>query len=541
MPETCDKSAIRQSFRAVSITVFLPFALPNMSIAATIERRVDPEMGCAVHVSGPLFPGDTDQLISILQSNPVDARDAELSSRPMSHQTSNLGIRICFDSPGGSFSEALAMARYIQSEGLGTAIPSGARCESACAIAFMAGVSFYFVDQSRGSNRAMHITARLGFHAPALMVPDVVYDASQISSAYSLSLLSLVEVIDIFGLQELHRFPYRWLLQTPSEDMRFVETVGEALMLEIEVIGLSFPNAAHVSTLQRACRTFASVSYFWSQRGSSFTWEFFSEINEIQEILFPDTQPLNPWILVAANESSLYREREINYQRQLQSDLTLMEQDLSVRVSIPIYDSSYGYRGAPASVCEVYIDRSGVSGSMTYTSGGFHGNYAGTFYVSYLYDPSTPLSEFTGSTDDGLSHSDFTAFLVGEIRMMMQQGAHSGFDQSCWLTSPTARITNVSEYVNLRRQPDFAASVVRQVPLGERVRAQRADNITIIGQERVRQSCISACQAFGRNPGDRTARDRAQQCIQDNMLWYEITDARGNRGWVSRRFLEEVQ
>ena len=112
---------------------------------------------------------------------------------------------------------------------------------------------------------------------------------------------------------------------------------------------------------------------------------------------------------------------------------------------------------------------------------------------------------------------------------------------SCWLTSPSARIINVDEYVNLRRQPDFSAPVVRQVPLGEQVRATRADNITVIGQERDRQSCINACQAFGANFEDGNARDRVQQCIGDNMLWYEITDARGNRGWVSRKFLEEVE
>jgi hypothetical protein len=112
---------------------------------------------------------------------------------------------------------------------------------------------------------------------------------------------------------------------------------------------------------------------------------------------------------------------------------------------------------------------------------------------------------------------------------------------SCWLASPIAQITNVNEYVNLRGQSDFSAPVIRQVPLGESVRLLRPDNITVIGQERDRQSCINACQAFGRNAEDRAARDRAQQCIQDNMLWYEITDVRGNRGWVSRRFLEEVE
>jgi hypothetical protein len=39
--------------------------------------------------------------------------------------------------------------------------------------------------------------------------------------------------------------------------------------------------------------------------------------------------------------------------------------------------------------------------------------------------------------------------------------------KSCWLTSPIAQITNVNEYVNLRRQPDFSAPVIREVPLGQ--------------------------------------------------------------------------
>jgi len=137
-----------------------------------------------------------------------------------------------------------------------------------------------------------------------------------------------------------------------------------------------------------------------------------------------------------------------------------------------------------------------------------------------------------------------TLRIIGEMRpgrMDFDSGRNLYSVQRCWLTSSIARITNVNEYANLRRQPDFSAPVIRQVPLGEGVRPLRFDNITVIGQERDRQSCINACQAFARNAEDPAARDRAQQCIQDNMIWYEITDARGNRGWVSRRFLEVVQ
>jgi len=137
-----------------------------------------------------------------------------------------------------------------------------------------------------------------------------------------------------------------------------------------------------------------------------------------------------------------------------------------------------------------------------------------------------------------------TLSLLFEMRlsqMYYDSGRNLYSVQRCRLTSSIARITNVNEYANLRRQPDFSAPVIRQVPLGEGVRPLRFDNVTVIGQERDRQSCINACQAFGRNAEDRTARDRAQQCIQDNMIWYEVTDARGNRGWVSRRYLEEVR
>lgn len=111
----------------------------------------------------------------------------------------------------------------------------------------------------------------------------------------------------------------------------------------------------------------------------------------------------------------------------------------------------------------------------------------------------------------------------------------------CWLNAPIARITNVKEYVNLRRQPDFRAPVIREVPLGEQVCPTQVDNVLITGDQRGYDACVNACQAYSRSPNDRPAEDRVQKCIDDNMLWYEIIDARGNRGWASRRFLEEVQ
>jgi hypothetical protein len=151
-------------------------------------------------------------------------------------------------------------------------------------------------------------------------------------------------------------------------------------------------------------------------------------------------------------------------------------------------------------------------------------------YPFQLFDPATAISALTPQQEQAFDMSILISSLSAEVSKTMAASA-----RSCWLTSPSARITNVNDYVNLRRQPDFSAPVINQVPLNERVRASRADNITVIGQERDRQSCINACQTFGANSEDGIARDRVQQCIEDNMLWYEITDARGNRTRVVNR------
>ena len=109
----------------------------------------------------------------------------------------------------------------------------------------------------------------------------------------------------------------------------------------------------------------------------------------------------------------------------------------------------------------------------------------------------------------------------------------------CWLRAGSARVINVNGYVNLRRQPGFSAAIVRRVPLGERLQLVGSGNARGVGSASQRQSCQNACQALGRNPGDHAAQTRARQCVDDNVIWYEVIDARGNRGWLSRRFLQQ--
>lgn len=148
-------------------------------------------------------------------------------------------------------------------------------------------------------------------------------------------------------------------------------------------------------------------------------------------------------------------------------------------------------------------------------------------FASYPLD--TPLSSLPAP-----DHSADLAFIEGfRNRQALQTQPNS-----CWLTSSPARVTNVNEYVNLRREPGFSARVVRRVPLGEQVQVT-SSNPRGFGSARAIQNCQNACQALDRNLGDPAALARARQCIDDNVIWYEVTDARGNRGWISRRFLQQ--
>jgi hypothetical protein len=114
--------------------------------------------------------------------------------------------------------------------------------------------------------------------------------------------------------------------------------------------------------------------------------------------------------------------------------------------------------------------------------------------------------------------------------------------RQCWPRGPMTRVANVTEFVNLRQQNDLSAPVVGQLSLGELVEVITPNTFyTRVVGGRNGDECINSCQNFEQNPDDVSARDRVQQCIDDNMLWFEIIDSRGNRGWVSRKFLEEAE
>ncbi|HRO61892.1 MAG TPA: hypothetical protein PK177_22490 [Burkholderiaceae bacterium] len=81
---------------------------------------------------------------------------------------------VLFDSGGGDEPAGLAIGRLIRKQGLATRIPSGARCASACADAFLGGVA-----------RRIEPNGRYGIHMPTgVNDPDLVRKLLDLLNSY---------------------------------------------------------------------------------------------------------------------------------------------------------------------------------------------------------------------------------------------------------------------------------------------------------------------------------------------------------------------
>ncbi|SMX44912.1 hypothetical protein [Maliponia aquimaris] len=194
-------------------------------------QEADPTFGCTHRITGAFGPGDGARIGAAIRQSSDAWRDQGL-----------YGVTVvCLDSPGGALPEALTLAAQFREQGIGTRLEAGARCESACALLFMAG-SFYAHESGLYKWRIMHPTAKLGFHAFKLEVPQGQYDGATVSKAYALAMETLARTVEDLmqnrGFEDgEHIKPslVAAMLRTPPESMMYVETVDQAGRWGIDV------------------------------------------------------------------------------------------------------------------------------------------------------------------------------------------------------------------------------------------------------------------------------------------------------------------
>lgn len=225
--------------------------------AATLEKGGDAYMQCAATLTGPIGDGDAEALKALITDlrSAMEAEQRDALGLPPSEPvyTSFGTMRLCLDSPGGSLIEAIRMGDILYSEELGTGVARDKTCQSACAILFLAGTERLTGDGYTNPNRVLHATARLGFHAPSLVVPDNQYSKTQVEKAYRIAIAGLGELSKRKRSWELSDDILNTILTTPPSDMHFVETVFDAGKWGIPVVGTYYPQEVTPLAVANAC------------------------------------------------------------------------------------------------------------------------------------------------------------------------------------------------------------------------------------------------------------------------------------------------
>lgn len=448
--------------------------------AATITRGGDAVMGCRLSLEGAIEQGDADRLRALLEEIGYTA------------DYTPVGRRICLNSPGGLLREALALADLIGEHAYGTAVPAGASCESACAVMFLSGRYRHPEAGGAHSNdRLMHPRAKLGFHAPSLLLGDRSYSRDEVDTAYAIALDSMAGVLR-------HRAEmgtaipdslFLALLGTPPFRMTYVETVEQAARWQIAVAPVALPAGRAQDMLSHACRHVDSglLDYeLWDGGGPlDFTFE---EITS----------------------DSLYAlsNRDFRYEGSARCELRL-----------------YGNNG-PVN----------YMGGARYTGGATDQDVSGSVFPYMLYPSKTPLADLPIWRE---GQDDHVAGFFRAVRDPSSAGGGVGGFNSCHLASTSARVINVNEFVNLRSAPGLRAPVVGQLRLAERVQVPDTGRLVPLRDNARAQDCLGLCKVLAAEPSISDLRRRTEACIAENMLWYQVVAPDGNTGFVSRHFLAE--
>ena len=432
--------------------------------AANISTQQKDDSECAFSLQGEIKAGDAEQLSKLIESS----REVLIAWEPS---------YICLDSPGGSLMEGVELAKVISEAGLSTRIPSNSICLSACSITFMAGS--FSEGEVISTNRTMHPTARLGFHAPSLTIPQGQYNEVSVEKAYNVALQAVAAVSDLRAnsIQEFAESVFLRFLKTPSSTFTYIDTVGAATRLGVRI---------------------SPVPVFTGKLGAAV-----SNLCENAVSRYSDIDIEKDW-------------------GRIQNKADFLANNLNVVGSEIVYDGGFYEEGGVSCHIKQFNSFKGIDYdfrvSFPYGVGTFP-VYQNGFGSSATYPPTTLISELPITSK---SQSTTPVRLINTIPDK-QRILSCALPPSGNIDSQLARISNVQNFTNLRRQAGLNGQVIGQVPLGATV------SVVNPGQFLRYDRCVATCNGTNQNA--------IKQCIDNNDVWIEV-DYNGRRGFLSRKFLE---
>jgi len=453
--------------------------------AIEISRASQSDIGCTVIVSGQIREGDAERLLDWFQDNDFSVHEDQAGRRVVFDFDDN---RLCFDSPGGSFLEGAEIARALVQ--ISTGVDAGHQCLSACFLAFMAGSYNRLEDRLIIPDRVMHPTATVGFHAPGLRLTAGSFTDGELLEAWDLALSSVAELLDVRRTNPNYAFRDELLeemLRTPFDRMAYIETVGQATLYNITVFPVVLPGPlsdAGSEAFVHACRSLGRMS----------------------------------------------------------TDFGVVDGPQNAGLSV-------SERGWMTYSAAFDVGESGTRCNLTYTPGaGMHATWMlgsmhaddwwippNDFAVSAFihYPPETRIADLPSPPDHAARNAAIISDAIAEVG-----GAAAAM--GCGFPSTLARVINVNQFVNLRDQPSLSGNIVERATLGQFL------DVWDPGDWRVPPTpeggaCARVCRALETSPRDPSLQRRARQCIDDKLIWFQVSRERGPLGYVSGYFLEAIR
>lgn len=250
--------------------------------------------GCDIQISGEIDDTNTSRLLKF-----------------MSEKASSGGGTICLDSPGGSIDNALKIVGRMdrmakQSFGLTTFVRNGSRCESACAVIFMAGYHCDYRGYCR-INRYMQPRAKIGFHAPYPKIDGNINEQT-FRKAYGSAVKHIQRLIrmnnhDAFagGPPRIQASLIAQLLVINSDKLLYIKNIYDAITNHIYLIG-NFKNTIDIKKPFLNNINYACANYVLQNRRMSE----FKKAKEVSYMIEESTENIKLMLVDGSRGQYIY-------------------------------------------------------------------------------------------------------------------------------------------------------------------------------------------------------------------------------------------
>lgn len=414
-------------------------------------------------------------------------------------------MAICLNSPGGSVPAAVSLATFFWDNQIGTVIDENAACLSACSIIFMMGTENY-ADYNI-LHRKLHINGTLGFHRPALLLPeDQNYASAEVEKAFEIAIDSTLSFLQLANQQVSENAGpmmkvglLEKMFSRHGQDFFYIDTVDKAGRWDIHVFGYEAPSTISLKEAQTACTN--GVNWTMGLRANAANAPTGDGVYYLARIGRFDSEQATP----------SYRVR---------SHAELHDAPMCA-VNYRIENREYRESGDWVDICGI---------------GEYYGcwpednseNWPRTHSFSpiVIFPPETLLKDIPSRVTQV------------EKNITSVNSAWATFAlESCLISDDAWRtVVNVKNFTNLRANPDFDAPVVAEAPLYLSLKAASA-KVYLVGSDDARARCNQACNVSD-NTHDEAAEAVRTQCIENNNLWYHMTIPETEQsGYISGKYL----